>query len=327
MTTAMTTVDTTDIQQIATGFLMRAEQVRSVIAKTMIDAPFAASAAMLAGQFAIEAAMTETDKAFIKKCVDRKKILVEGTSGTVPETAICAVVAEAAAKQLLLGANHYSVWANGTLYIKEAGYRHLLKIRGDVSEIDISPGLPEWRVLQNKTMWVIPGKASAKVAGKLVSVECTIGINGNATDIIANIEAKAFRSLAKRLWLKVSSIELEDGETDDTVVSQDNQQPAAITEQPRDIAADNAHDAAILEANHRKGVLDRLQKILKATPDKLALIENVYQAVLDAKDEKQLKEAGEALAAQKGEFSQQVLSLIRPVYESRLAEMKGSNNG
>jgi hypothetical protein len=106
------------------------------------------------------------------------------------------------------------------------------------------------------------------------------------------------------------------------------EEPApTITEQPRDIAADNAHDAAILEASHRKGVLDRLQKILKASPDKLALIENVFHAILDAKDDKQLKEAGEALAAQKGEFSQQVLSLIRPVYESRLAEMKGSAVG
>jgi hypothetical protein len=321
MTTAMTTVDTTDIQQIATGFLMRAEQVRSVIAKTMQDAPFAASAAMIAGQFAIEAAMTETDKAFIKKCVERKKILVEGTSGTVPDTAICAVVAEAAAKQLLLGAGHYSVWANGTLYVKEAGYRHLLKIRGGVSEVDISPGLPRWEVLKDKSMWVIPGKASAKVDGKLVSVECTIGINGNATDIIANIEAKAFRSLAKRLWLKVSSIELEDGDTDDTLLSQDNQQPAAITEQP---VVDAAAEKLRVDGIMSRQQFDRCRKMIANTPEHLEFFNGSITDLEACKTLEQLDMTRKAMTeTRKGlKLSQAVTDELKRFIEVREAELR-----
>jgi hypothetical protein len=157
----------------------------------------------------------------------------------------------------------------------------------------------------------IDGRIEASAFGKDLS-DCLPGMKGK-------VEA---RILKKLYCLACDAIETdEDAEPANVIVVEE---PAAtITEQPRDIAADNAHDAAILEASHRKGVLDRLQKILKAAPDKLALIENVFHAILDAKDDKQLKEAGEALAAQKGEFSQQVLSLIRPVYESRLAEMKG----
>jgi len=317
MANAMATVDTTSIQKIATGFLLRAEQVRAVIAKTMIDSPFAASAAMVAGQFAIEEAMTDEDKAFIKKCVDRKKILVEGTSGIVPDAAIHSVVAEAAAKQLLLGAGHYSVWAGGSLYIKEAGYRHLLKIRGDVSEIDISPGLPAWQVLKDKSMWVIPGTASAMVRGIKVTVECTVGINGNPTDIIANIEAKAFRSLAKRLWLKVSSIEMEDGDVDDTVF--DQPEPAAIGHDAGKEITQLQRDRIAAEFE-----LDACRKMIADNQAHVDFFERSVQGIDESDSVELLKEVGKLMKEQNAELklSERVMKELRRLFAIRQDELK-----
>lgn len=217
----------------------------------------------------------------------------------------------------------------GKLYTKEAGFRTLFAHLGIVPEI--TTGHPEFVALgtSGKKVWQVGGEASCEYQGKSYAVKFAgagrLGLPGYESDNVAGITAKARRQILKALWAKVSPI-LNTDQADDgpDEVVQSESAPQAIEQAPaRDIAADNAHDAAVLEASHRKGVLDRLQKILKGSPDKLALIETVFQAILDASDMKQLTEAGEALAAQKAEFSNQVLSLIRPVYESRLAEMKG----
>jgi hypothetical protein len=210
MSTAMI-LNTEDIKAVASGFLMKSDEVKRLVAGLIVEYPAAASAAMIAGQFAIEDAMTDVDKAFILKCVARKKVLIEG--GNKPrDAAIFSVVAEAEAKQLLFGCAQYSVWSNGTLYVKEGGFRQWFRLRKDCSHLEVNPGVPEWRVLKDKSMWVIPGKASVAVAGEVVGIDCVVGINGNSSDIIANIEAKATRALLKRLWSKVSSIELDDSE-------------------------------------------------------------------------------------------------------------------
>lgn len=224
-------INTEEIKAIATGFLMKSEQVRSVVAALITDHPAAAAAAMIAGQFAIEDAMTDADKAFIQKCVHRKKILCEGSSTTPPMDAIYAVIAEAESKQLDFGSTQYSVWGKGTFYAKEGAYRKWFSLRTDCSHLDVNPGLPEWRVLKDKSMWVIPGEASVAVSGEIVSVKCVVGINGSATDIIANIEAKATRALLKRLWSKVSSISLDDSE-DQIIEDTVQQTPARIDAKP-----------------------------------------------------------------------------------------------
>ena len=219
-----------------------------------------------------------------------------------------------------------------SVLIKEAGHRHKFR-RAGCKKVDVKATATKMRPRPNasgKFDMILEGQASCIVNGELIEVRRTadlpIILPCYESDGPDGHEAKARRRLLRDLWAKVSGefepIELEEIDTE-AEVHQSQMATPAITEQPRDIAADNAHDAAVLEANHRKGVLERLQKILKGSPDKLALIETVYAAILDATDMQQLTEAGEALASHKAEFSSQVLSLIRPVYESRLAEMKG----
>ena len=222
MNNDIATVNTDAIRAVATGFLARAEQVREAIASVMWEHPYAAAAAMIAGQFAIEERMTDEDKAYILKCVTKGKLKVEG--GKTPDNSkIFEVVAEAAAKQLRFCADDYSIWTTGTLYIKEGGYRHLLTQRPGVSHVDINPGVPTWRQLQGgKAMWIVEGEATAIVNGELVTIKATVGVNSNQMDGIAKIEAHAARSLAKRLWKKVSSIDMEfDDETDQIEQSPD----------------------------------------------------------------------------------------------------------
>jgi hypothetical protein len=320
-------MDADAIRSIATGFVAKSAEVMGVVRQAYQAAPEVYSAVTLAGQFAIEDAMTEADKAFIDRGISCGRILTEG--GKPPSKEKCySVIAEAQSKGFDLASKQYSIWTNGTLYVKEEGFRRAFSMREDCSHLDTKNEEPVWTKLQERSYWRVPVEAWVTVRGQKepVRVKCVIGVNGNISDSISKIEAHAERSVLKKLWKKVTSIAIDadDDENDiaDGSVIVIEEAKAAITEQPRDIAADNAHDAALLEASHRKGTLDRLRKILKATPDKLSLIETVYQAILDASDMKQLTEAGEALAAQKGEFSQQVLSLIRPVYESRLSEMK-----
>lgn len=259
-----TEVNTKEIASIASGFLQRSEQVRGAIASTMMMHPFAASAAMIAGQFAIEEAMTDSDRAFILKCVARKKVLIEG--GKQPsDAAIFSVVAEAAAKQLLFGCDQYSVWSTGTLYMKEGGYRQLFKLREDCSHLDVSPGLPEWRVLKDKAMWVIPGEASVRCGGEIVSVKAVVGINGNSTDIIANIESKAARALLKRLWVKVSSIHMDDSEDQIEIIEET--EPKRIQKQQETTstpAAEPIPFAEQIESATKSRDLDTIARAIKA---------------------------------------------------------------
>jgi hypothetical protein len=172
-------------------------------------------------------------------------------------------------------------------------------------------------------MWVIPGKASAKVDGKLVSVECTIGINGNATDIIANIEAKAFRSLAKRLWLKVSSIELEDGDADDTLPTQDNQHPAAITEQLRDIAINSRPSASESHA----GDYGRCIKMLSSDPSAASVFQDIWKTIADVKTLEELDAIAKDSATLFWTFSRDVQGKIKAFSGDRRKELTEAANG
>jgi len=286
----------------------------------------------------LKTTQNERLKAELLIVTDPDVAMVELAHNPTPEdrVRICAI---ACMTGFVPGSGEYGIFGGGKdrdgkakpgkLFVKEPGYRTLFAQLGCVAHVEVDH--PEYVAFgtSGKKVWRIAGRAYVDVADQRHEVtyevgkngiDFRLGISGYESDIIASVTAKARRQMLKQLWSIVSPMLCDDHADEDDLVPQE--QSAAITEQPRDIAADNAHDAAILEANNRKGTLDRLRKILKATPDKLALIETVYQAILDASDDKQLKEAGDALAAQKGEFSQQVLSLIRPVYESRLSEMK-----
>ena len=210
---------TSDITALATGFLIKSGEVKTAIRKAISNNPDIASALIVAGSFAIEDAMSDAEKTWLVKCYDRGKILCEG--GKRPPNDVChAVIAEAEAKQFELCTKQYSIWSNGTLYIKEDGYRRLFFLHEHCSDLDTNLDPPEWRKLADRQMWCVRVRGSVLFKGKKVVIDTTIGVNANATDGIAKIESHAERSLLKKLWKKATSISLEaDDEAGNEIVS------------------------------------------------------------------------------------------------------------
>ena len=206
-----------DVAAIATGFMSKAEDVRQAVQSLIASNSYAASAAMVAGEFAIRDAMTEQDKAFILRCKKEQKLLIEGGSPPVDDK-VFSVVAEAASKQLRFPSREFSVWTNGTLYVKEDGFKRLLMIEGwSAIRSDVKP--PRWVKLQDRSYWECSATASAKRGGTTESVECLVGVNGNAADGIEKILSHATRSILKRLYKTCSTIQLEfDGEDDSNTI-------------------------------------------------------------------------------------------------------------
>jgi hypothetical protein len=215
----------------------------------------------------------------------------------------------------------------GKLYTKEAGFRTLFAHLGIVPEI--STGHPEFVPLgtTGKKVWRVGGKASCEYQGKTYAVEFSgpgaLGLPGYESDNVAGITAKARRQILKALWAKVSPIlntdQADDGSMDFT---QDVETPKAI-----EVTAETAEAAVPSTAKQHDGSHDRLRKILAEAPDKQAFVEDVWKAIAEATTEKQLVEVGNALATMKAEYSNQVLSLIRPFYQARQADLKGATNG
>lgn len=316
MSTLTTTVNTTEIASLATGFLAKSAEVRRVVANAIQQAPEIASAVVCAGQFAIEEAMTDADKKFILKCVTKGKVLVEGGKQP-PDDKIYSVIAEAESKHLDLGTNQYSIWSNGTLYIKENGFRKLFELRKDCRELDTEIQAPKWMKLQDRSCWHVPVKAWVTVKGRgKITVDCTVGVNGNLTDGINKIEAHAERSVLRKLWKKVTSIAMDEEEGDDTVpgsVIVVDEPKAAITEKTDEPSIEKQHE----------GSLKRIRKMLEKQQDKLVFVESVWNSIAVANSLEKLKEAGEELAAVKKDVGTEVLNLVRPFYEETLASLKG----
>jgi Cdc6-like AAA superfamily ATPase len=234
MSTLTTTVNTSEIASLATGFLGKSAEVKAVVRQAIQQAPTVATAVIVAGEFAIEDAMTDDDKKFILKAITRGRILVEG--GTKPPDDKCyAVIAQAESRGFDICTDQYSIWSNGKIYIKENGFRKLFGMREDCSELDTSIQPPQWIKLQDRSCWHVPVRAwvTVKGRGKIV-VDCTVGVNGNLTDGINKIEAHAERSVLRKLWKKVTSISMDEDEGDDTVsgsVIVVDEPQAAITQQ------------------------------------------------------------------------------------------------
>jgi hypothetical protein len=320
MSTALS-INTAEIASLATGFLAKSAEVRRVVADVISGSPEIASAVIMAGQFAIEDAMTEDDKAFIMKGVKKGRVLVEGGKEPLPEK-IYAVIAEAESKHLDLGTNQYSVWSNGTLYIKENGFRKLFELRSDCSELDTDIKPPVWMKLQDRSCWHVPVRAWVNVKGRgKISVDCTVGVNGNNSDGINKIEAHAERSVLRKLWKKVTSIPMDHDDRDDTVSS-----VIVVDEPAKQItqAAIHDEDAKKLQEAAFDGAVRQLKDILAEEPDKLQFVLDVCNQIRTASTLAFLEEAGNELAAMKENYSKTVLKLIRPLYQSRLAELKGS---
>jgi len=288
MSTLTTTVNTSEIASLATGFLAKSAEVRRVVKQAIQGAPEIASAVIMAGQFAIEDAMTDTDKAFILKGITRGRILVEGGKQPVVERCY-AVIAEAESKHFDIGTKQYSIWSNGTLYVKEDGFRRLFELRDDCSELDTDIKPPVWMKLQDRSCWHVPVKAWVTVKGRgKVSVDCTVGVNGNLADGIAKIESHAERSVLKKLWKKVTSIVIEEEGENDIVngsVIIVEEPVAAITE--RTAAPEPTDEQALGKAGF-DGWYKRAQTRI-TDDEQLRAVNEYWEAIKAAKNKNELR--------------------------------------
>jgi len=290
---------TSDITALATGFLIKSGEVKTAIRKAISNNPDIASALIVAGSFAIEDAMSDAEKTWLVKCYDRGKILCEGgRDGKRPTNEVChTVVAEAEAKQFELCSKQYSIWANGTLYIKEDGYRRLFFLHEHCSDLDTNLDPPEWRKLADRQMWCVRVRGSVLFKGKKVVIDTTIGVNANATDGIAKIESHAERSLLKKLWKKATSISLEaDDEASDEITSgvlviepTGYLPPVSTIEATAGVAA-KAEEITEYERNMRVFRMghEATQKRIK-DPKQLALYNEYRDAITDATNKNELR--------------------------------------
>ena len=318
MSTLTTTVNTSEIASLATGFLGKSAEVKAVVKQAIQQAPTVATAVIVAGEFAIEDAMTDGDKKFILKAITKGRILVEG--GAKPPDEKCySVIAQAESRGFDICTDQYSIWSNGKIYIKENGFRKLFEMREDCSELDTDIKPPQFMKLQDRSCWHVPVRAWVMVKGRgKVSVDCTVGVNGNLTDGINKIEAHAERSVLRKLWKKVTSIAMDEDEGDDTVSGS-----VIIVDEPKAKIEDKPPADEPSQEKQHEGSLIRIRQILHEEPDTLTFVESVWNEIATARTSEKLEEAGKELAAMKKSVSAQVLSLVRPFYQARQAELKG----
>lgn len=248
---------------VASDFLTAAAHIRSVVAQALATDPYAADIAMLQGRYALAERMTPEFKAFIKYACDKGDI--ETSQNPSPDR-IFDAVARAFSLGMSIGRDEFGIWggkAGNPLYIKANGFRRLLTQTPGVSEVRVLPGVPEWARLQDKHMWVCTGEASCKVNGKLMRVICDdshkFGVNGNATDGIASVTAKAERALLRKLWAVVSTINLDDESLDGEQATVSVIEPVAITQQPAAVGHWESERRRI-EAPRLHGAWEKLQQ-------------------------------------------------------------------
>jgi len=152
----------------------------------------------------------------------------------------------------------------------------------------------------------IDGRIEASAFGKDMS-DCLPGMKGK-------VEA---RILKKLYCLACDAIEPDDEEQDRVIIIEEPpRQDAAITQQPE-------QKPEPTQEEQHKGSLIRLRQMLQDEPDKATFVESVWNEIATASTMEKLTDAGKELAAMKKQFSEKVLSLIRPFYEARQAELKG----
>jgi hypothetical protein len=287
MNTLTTTVNTSEIASLATGFLGKSAEVKAVVKQAIQQAPTVASAVIVAGEFAIEDAMTADDKKFILKAIKKGRILVEG-GAQPPDDKCYSVIAQAESRGFDICTDQYSIWSNGKIYIKENGFRKLFEMREDCSELDTDVKPPQFMKLQDRSCWHVPVRAWVMVKGRgKVSVDCTVGVNGNLTDGINKIEAHAERSVLRKLWKKVTSIAMDEDEGDDTVsgsVIVVNEPAKQIESQ---VVANDAQgrelDAKVWEQT-KLGIMRRVKD-----PDQLGSIMAYWGEIANATNKDQLR--------------------------------------
>jgi len=211
-----------------------------------------------------------------------------------------------------------------SVLIKEAGHRHKLR-RAGCKQIDVVSAAKHMRPRPNaggKFDMIVEGRASCVLNGEIITVErnadLPIILPCWETDGPDGHEAKARRRLLRDLWAKVSGdfepIELDEVESESQV--EQIIVPAKVIER-------TPVEVEKTETEKHEPSLARIRKILADNVDQLTFVESVWNEIAAAKTQEKLEEAGKELAAMKASVSQQVLSLVRPFYQSRQAELKG----
>ena len=138
------------------------------------------------------------------------------------------------------------------------------------------------------------------------------------TDCLPGMKGKVEARILKKLYcLACDAIEADDEVQDSVIVIEE---PVKQIEQPR--AEQKQADEPSQEKQH-EGSLIRIRQMLQSEPDKAIFVESVWNSIAAAKTLDKLKEAATELAAMKKDFSEKVLSLVRPFYQAREAELKG----
>jgi hypothetical protein len=211
-----------------------------------------------------------------------------------------------------------------SVLIKEAGHRHKLR-RAGCKQIDVVSAAKHMRPRPNaggKFDMIVEGRASCVLNGEVITVErnadLPIILPCWETDGPDGHEAKARRRLLRDLWAKVSG-DFEPIELDE--VESESQVERIIV--PAKVIERTPVEVEKTETEKHEPSLARIRKILADNPDQLTFVESVWNEIAAAKTQEKLEEAGKELAAMKASVSQQVLSLVRPFYQSRQAELKG----
>lgn len=154
----------------------------------------------------------------------------------------------------------------------------------------------------------VDGRIEASAFGKDLS-DCLPGMKGK-------VEA---RILKKLYCLACDAIEADDEIQDSVIVIEE---PAKQIEQPKPEGKPPADEPS--QEKQHEGSLIRIRKMLQDDdPTKTVFVESVWNAIAVATTLEKLAEAGNELKAMKKQFSEQVLSLVRPFYQAREAELKG----
>jgi hypothetical protein len=211
-----------------------------------------------------------------------------------------------------------------SVLIKEAGHRHKLR-RAGCKQIDVVSAAKHMRPRPNaggKFDMIVEGRASCVLNGEVITVErnadLPIILPCWETDGPDGHEAKARRRLLRDLWAKVSG-DFEPIELDE--VDSESQVEQIIV--PAKVIERTAVEVEKTETEKHEPSLARIRKILADNPDQLTFVESVWNEIAAARTQEKLEDAGKELAAMKASVSQQVLSLVRPFYQSRQAELKG----
>ena len=314
---AITTTSNTVSDWLTRIDASRNELIEAAKNGSRINAAFAMAEARVQ---LIESLTDENIKARLLRMTDPRINMVELANNPTDEDRI-RVCAIAILSGFCPGDDQFAVFGGkggGKLYTKEAGFRTLFAHLGIVPEVSV--GHPEFVPLgkSGKKIWRVEGKASCSYGGKEYAVEfagvMALGLPGYESDNVAGITAKARRQILKALWTKVSPI-LNDDHADEVEVMP--QVEVAVIEDKPPAVSDPS------ETEKHEPSLDRIRKILGDNPDQLTFVESVWNEIAAAKTQEKLEEAGKELAAMKASVSQQVLSLVRPFYQARQAELKG----